>query len=292
MASPQVENGFIKIAIELIEAFARTRLSGREWQVLMALLRKTWGWEKKEDAISLSQFSKMTGISSCHCADILTSLEEKKVIKKLDITYPKNGTRNIRKYKFNKNYNEWCPSPKKRTSPENRTDTSPENGNSPVPKTGHTINNSTINNSQYIYNTPLVPKKGNDKKLKDKDEFSDEFLKFWNIYPRKIEKQGAWKAWNVRIKEKIPPEDMITAAENYAEVCRLQQTEEKFIKHPKTFLGPSRPFEDFIKMPKIQPLKIKPSQIGYAEPGKFPGGGKGGILSREEIRKRMKGDIS
>lgn len=80
MATPQLENGYTMIANELVEAFARVNMSGREWQVLFAILRKTYGFHKKMDKISLSQISKMTGIASSDVARIIKKLEGRKMI--------------------------------------------------------------------------------------------------------------------------------------------------------------------------------------------------------------------
>ncbi len=98
----------------------------------------------------------------------------------------------------------------------------------------------------------------------DSPESSDDkncefqFEEFWRFYPRKIEKQKALKCWKTRIKEKHDPEDIIKAAYNYAEVCKIQNTEENYIKHPATFLGPNKPFLDYLTMPKVTPPASKP----------------------------------
>lgn len=62
MASPQVENGHTDIAHEVLEAFMKTPLNGSQFRVLLAVIRKTWGWHKKEDILSLSQIAKLTGL--------------------------------------------------------------------------------------------------------------------------------------------------------------------------------------------------------------------------------------
>lgn len=62
MASPQIENGFLKIANDIWDALARIRISGEEWQILNVVIRKTYGFNKKEDRISLSQFALSTGL--------------------------------------------------------------------------------------------------------------------------------------------------------------------------------------------------------------------------------------
>jgi len=61
MANPQPENGHTDIANEIIEALWKINLSSYEWRVLLYLLRKTYGWHKKTDQISLSQFSGKSG---------------------------------------------------------------------------------------------------------------------------------------------------------------------------------------------------------------------------------------
>ncbi len=63
MASPQAENGYTKISNEIMEQLSMIRIPGEARQVLDTILRKTYGWSKKSDSISLSQFMKMTGLS-------------------------------------------------------------------------------------------------------------------------------------------------------------------------------------------------------------------------------------
>jgi phage replication O-like protein O len=62
MNSPQLENGYTRIANELLDALIRYRIPGEERQVLDVIIRKTYAYGKKEDRISLSQFHDMTRI--------------------------------------------------------------------------------------------------------------------------------------------------------------------------------------------------------------------------------------
>jgi len=112
MANPQVEEGYVRIATEIQDAFCRTRIPGEERQVLDFIIRKTYGWNKCEDTISLSQFAEMTGLIKQHVARSLKSLLSKKII-----TVTKNGDNKPQAFKLNKNYEEWRVSPKKVTSP-------------------------------------------------------------------------------------------------------------------------------------------------------------------------------
>ena len=96
MANPQKENGHTDIANEIMEAMARTHWSGYEIQIILFLLRKTYGWHKKEDWISLSSFEKATGIDHTSICRTIKKLVQRKIIKKNKI-----------KMSFNKNYEDW-----------------------------------------------------------------------------------------------------------------------------------------------------------------------------------------
>jgi phage replication O-like protein O len=122
MANPQIENGHIDIATEIVDKLCSYRLSGQEWQIIWVILRKTWGWltepknrnspKKKMDRIALSQFEQLTGIDRRKCHVLLKKLITKKVIKK---TITQKGDRTDITYGFQKNFDLWKVSPKKVT---------------------------------------------------------------------------------------------------------------------------------------------------------------------------------
>lgn len=101
MASPQKENGYTAIANEIMDVLAKTCLSGSNRQVLDTVLRKTYGWNKKEDFLSISQLEEATLLSRRAVIYALQNLEAKKII---IITRDSNRTNSI---KFNKNYDDW-----------------------------------------------------------------------------------------------------------------------------------------------------------------------------------------
>lgn len=107
MASPQLENGYVKIANEIMEAMiCRPELMrGALFPVIAVVWRKTYGWNKKEDAISISQFVEMTGYSKRSIIYAIQELEAKNVL------HIKRNTSGLLKdtniISFNKNYNEW-----------------------------------------------------------------------------------------------------------------------------------------------------------------------------------------
>ena len=74
-----------------------------------------------------------------------------------------------------------------------------------------------------------------------------EFEEFWKRYPRKADKGAAFKQFNARLKEGHTAHDLCLAALRYGNKCRLQHTEESYIKHAKTFLGATKPFLEFLQ---------------------------------------------
>lgn len=111
MASPQLDNGFMSIANEIVEALARIRIPGEAMQVLIVVLRKTYGFRKREDRISLSQFHLATGIAKPHINRAIHVLFSMNLI-------TKKGNGDIPTYCFNKDYSTWRALPKKVTLPK------------------------------------------------------------------------------------------------------------------------------------------------------------------------------
>lgn len=69
---------------EIIEKLAKVRLSAYEFNIIFAIIRKTYGWDKSDDWISGSQLSELTEISKEHCFHILKKLLLKRIIIKKD----------------------------------------------------------------------------------------------------------------------------------------------------------------------------------------------------------------
>jgi phage replication O-like protein O len=114
MASPQLENGYFSIATEFWDALARYRLPGEQMQVLMVVIRKTWGFHKKEDGIPLSQFQQATGINKPNISRALNELLSKKIIVKNG--FIKIDNKHIQVLGINKDFQKWVPLSKKITT--------------------------------------------------------------------------------------------------------------------------------------------------------------------------------
>ena len=79
-ASPQLEDGHTRVANELLEALMLAKLTSRQWAVVMALIRKTYGYNKKTDDIGLSQLCDLTGLAKPHVSVTVRELEDRKII--------------------------------------------------------------------------------------------------------------------------------------------------------------------------------------------------------------------
>ena len=160
MANPQKENGYVGIANELFEAICNARFTGRQYAVLLSVIRLTYGYNHKKSPISVRELSHMTGITHSHISETVSELIEKSVM----IEYGVHGQTRI--LGINKNYDEWIGVPKTGTGvfPKQERYRS-RNRNTSVHKTGtHTIKR------QYKDN---------------KDRHSDDFLALWELYPEK-----------------------------------------------------------------------------------------------------------
>lgn len=96
MASPQVEDGYTKIANELLEHLVEPGINGSEYRLVFCLIRKTYGYGKKTDVISLSQFQRLTKMGRKGVVDTIKSLVGKRVL-----------LREGNRYGINKNWEEW-----------------------------------------------------------------------------------------------------------------------------------------------------------------------------------------
>jgi phage replication O-like protein O len=96
--TPQLKDGYTKIANKILEQLCKTGLSQYEWRVLMAIFRKTYGFNKKDDWIANSQLVKLTQIHKAHISRTIRKLKNKGIV-----------TQKGNKLSFNKNFSSWLP---------------------------------------------------------------------------------------------------------------------------------------------------------------------------------------
>lgn len=93
----------------------------------------------------------------------------------------------------------------------------------------------------------------NEKNKRKNNIYTPEFLKFWEVYPRKDEKLNAFKEWNKLNPDVQLQEEIIQAVEGRKDT---RQWREGYIKYAIRFLR-DRMWEDEIKPePKVEILRI------------------------------------
>lgn len=141
-ASPQTDNGFCKLANELMEAIIRFPFSKRQYALILAIIRQTYGYNKKTDHISVWRLADMCAMGRQHASAALKELAEMQVITYQNSIQYSHGQA-LKIVGLNKDYTKWRTVPK--TETVTKTGTVPETGVAPypkqdttVPETGHT----------------------------------------------------------------------------------------------------------------------------------------------------------
>jgi len=80
--NPQIEDGHTRIANELLEAIIAFDFSKRQLKVVLFVIRKTYGYNKKTDQMSISQISAGTGLNHSATVNAVAELVELGVVSK------------------------------------------------------------------------------------------------------------------------------------------------------------------------------------------------------------------
>lgn len=75
-----LENGYLRLANQIQDAVCKVELSGREFRVLNAVIRLTYGWSKKEDRITNSLIADKTGLAVKHVSEAVLTLATRRII--------------------------------------------------------------------------------------------------------------------------------------------------------------------------------------------------------------------
>jgi phage replication O-like protein O len=101
VADVQVENGYSRIANEILEHMARIKLSPTQYRILFVVWRYTYGFNRKEHELALSFMANATGCDKRQLQRELKGLADRNII----IQKIVNGV--SRTLSFNKNHEEW-----------------------------------------------------------------------------------------------------------------------------------------------------------------------------------------
>ncbi len=196
MASPQIENGHLDVANEIVEYLCHYRISGEEYQVIWAIWRKTWAWHKLDERISLKEFAKLTEMKKPSIIRAIKKLIDKRIIsvsKKANVIAPT--------YRFNKNYDTWKTLAKKLTY-----------------KFVSKKANDVSKKANFAAQKPTTDKEKLTSKetIKRKNIYIVDFEeKLWPKYPLKDGRKQALKYFDSSVKTEEDLKRITTALDNY-----------------------------------------------------------------------------
>lgn len=106
MPKPALDSGFIQIACgkpenDILTALASSNLNGTEVAIVLLVIRKTWGWKKNWDWISITTFENTLNKSRPMIVSCLRSLVVKNILL-VNKSLPLQP-----KYAFNERFTEW-----------------------------------------------------------------------------------------------------------------------------------------------------------------------------------------
>lgn len=103
MKSPQLENGYTRIANEILEVVSKAKFNGTQFKILIIIWRYTYGFNRKDSEFSLKFLSEATNCNKQQIKRELDKLIEKKVV----IVIKESDPNISRRLSFNKKYTEW-----------------------------------------------------------------------------------------------------------------------------------------------------------------------------------------
>lgn len=230
MDGVQLENGYSKIANEMLEIIYGTSFNATQLKIILCVIRYTWGFNRKTHNFSISFLSNATGVSRRYISDELKKLIDTKVF----IVIREHTSITSRILKLNKDYVQWVGY---RTVLQHMNNTS----------TGDELNNTT--HEQYFNTTgdELFHQEIKKEKLKEsitKNSCDDFFEEVWKLYPNKKGKNSVNQK-SKKVIYKIGSDKMIAAIDNYK--AELKRETWKQAMNGSTFFNGR--FEDYLIEP-------------------------------------------
>lgn len=213
--SVQLENGYTRIANELLEQLILYKLNASQLKIVFTIIRYTYGFNRKSHNLSLTFLSKATGISKRYVSSELSKLIEENVV----LIIQEHTDTQSRELQLNKDYKNW-------------------KSNSNVPQVNNTSTGEELNNTtdEQLFHTTDEQSFHQERQTKDKykdssvyDDFVKELLPF---YPGVKSKSVRDKKLPKILKE-YGHERVIACVKNYA--ATVKGVEKKFILHESTF---------------------------------------------------------
>ena len=253
MANVQVENGFTRIANELLDVVIRMPFNATHLKIVLVCWRYLYGFQRKQAELSESFISKATSISKRYISKEMRTLIDAKVIN----VVRESSYTSPRIIAFNKNYEQW----------EYRTTVPQVN----LSSTGEPQNNTTV---EQQFNTTVEQQFHQEKKtIKKENKYSADFEIFYSEYPRPEDKRRTYNNWRTQLKN-YSVEQLMAACRKYKVI--KAGTERQYLKSSANFLGREKPFEDYLTENCKQDENINSEQsYPYGQVVRAPDGWRG-----------------
>ena len=118
----------------------------------------------------------------------------------------------------------------------------------------YTLNESTLD-TKCIQDVSVGKDRLGKDRLGKSYIYSSHFEEVYSVYPRKGDKKRAYECYKARLNDGFSEEELLTATKNYADYCKKENREQKYIKVAPTFYGVNTPFVDYL--PK-EPINKEP----------------------------------
>lgn len=103
--TPQLEDGYVRFAIEWLEEFVRADYPGATKEFVLVIARETWGWNTTWRAIPAPRIAELLGVTVAR----VKQLRDHAVSRNLIEWEPGKGHGDCGRYRVQKNYNDWIP---------------------------------------------------------------------------------------------------------------------------------------------------------------------------------------
>lgn len=254
-----------------MDALGRTPLGNANAQILWVVLRKTYGWNKKADSISITQFMHITGLSRRTVVYALQNLEAKNMI-----TVQRNKTEqsynDVNLIGFQKDYDKWVvqgiaqnynKTLQKQRDNYKRGVVQGKEGSARI---GKKVVQGLVSDEPFL--APTIDTIT--KESITKERILVHFQEFYNAYPKHKAKQDALKAWTALAPNEALLSTILDALKKHKTCDEWTKEDGKYIPYPATWIRKRR-WEDEISETKTGGLYGKSSASGgiKAPAGKY-----------------------
>ncbi|EAU0107076.1 replication protein [Salmonella enterica] len=186
-----LDDGYARLSNMLLEAYSGADLTKRHFKVLLAILRKTYGWNKPMDRITDSQLSEITKLPVKRCNEAKLELVRMNIIKQ------QGGM-----FEPNKNISEWRIPQNEGKSPKTRDKTSLKLRECYPSKQGDTkdtIQKKEIQDKNIMSESVRTKCEKSSGRHEETDKAFEEI--FWCAGMRKAGKKNAASAFRTQFRE-------------------------------------------------------------------------------------------